>query len=340
MKILFLGGTGIISTACAQLALARGFHVTLLNRARRPALPGTHQITADISDPAATATALGKKNWDAVVDFIAFTPAEIEQRLALFRGRTTQYIFISSASAYQKPLGHWLITESTPLANPFWDYSRDKIAGEERLLRALREEGFPVTVVRPSLTYGDTVVPLAVNSWLKSYTAVDRMRRGQPVIVPGDGLSLWTITHNSDFAKGLIGLLGRQDVVGHAFQITSDEVLTWNQMYQFTAAAAGVPAPRLVHIASDYITACIPADTGTLLGDKSHSAVFDNTKIKRFVPDFVCTTRFREGIGRTIAWFDADPARQQIDTEAGAAWDKLIAGYERGLAATKREFGQ
>jgi len=339
MKILSLGGTGIISTACAQLALARGFHVTLLNRARRPALPGTHQITADISDPAATATALGKKNWDAVVDFIAFTPAEIEQRLALFRGRTTQYIFISSASAYQKPLGHWLITESTPLANPFWDYSRDKIAGEERLLRALREEGFPVTVVRPSLTYGDTVVPLAVNSWLKSYTAVDRMRRGQPVIVPGDGLSLWTITHNSDFAKGLIGLLGRQDVVGHAFQITSDEVLTWNQMYQFTAAAAGV-APRLVHIASDYITACIPADTGTLLGDKSHSAVFDNTKIKRFVPDFVCTTRFREGIGRTIAWFDADPARQQIDTEAGAAWDKLIAGYERGLAATKREFGQ
>jgi nucleoside-diphosphate-sugar epimerase len=340
MKILFLGGTGIISTACAQLALARGFHVTLLNRARRPALPGTHQITADISDPAATATAQGKKNWDAVVDFIAFTPAEIEQRLALFRGRTTQYIFISSASAYQKPLGHWLITESTPLANPFWDYSRDKIAGEERLLRALREEGFPVTVVRPSLTYGDTVVPLAVNSWLKSYTAVDRMRRGQPVIVPGDGLSLWTITHNSDFAKGLIGLLGRQDAIGHAFQITSDEVLTWNQMYQFTAEAAGAPAPRLVHIASDYITACIPADTGTLLGDKSHSAVFDNTKIKRFVPDFVCTTRFREGIARTIAWFDADPARQQIDTEAGAAWDKLIAGYERGLAATKREFEQ
>jgi nucleoside-diphosphate-sugar epimerase len=340
MKMLFLGGTGIISTACAQLAVARGFHVTLLNRARRPVLPGTHQITADIADPAATATALGKQNWDAVVDFIAFTPAEIEQRLALFRDRTAQYIFISSASAYQKPLGHWLITESTPLANPFWDYSRNKIAGEERLLRALREEGFPVTVVRPSLTYGDTVVPLAVNSWLKSYTAVDRMRRGQPVIVPGDGLSLWTITHNSDFAKGLVGLLGRQDVIGHAFQITSDEVLTWNQMYQFTAAAAGVPAPRLVHIASDYITACIPADTGTLLGDKSHSAVFDNTKIKRFVPDFVCTTRFREGIARSIAWFDADPARQQIDTEAGAAWDKLIAGYERGLAATKSEFGQ
>src|SRR5271170_725823 len=253
MKILFLGGTGIISTACTQLAVARGFHVTLLNRARRPALPGTHQITADITDPTA---AMGGQNWDAVVDFIAFTPAEIEQRIALFRNRTAQYVFISSASAYQKPLGHYLITESTPLANPFWDYSRDKIAGEERLLRALREEGFPMTVVRPSLTYGDLVVPLAVNSWLKSYTAVDRMRRGQPVIVPGDGLSLWTITHNSDFAKGLVGLLGHTGSIGHAFHITSDEAPTWNQIYAMTAEAAGVPSPKLVHIASDFIAAC------------------------------------------------------------------------------------
>jgi nucleoside-diphosphate-sugar epimerase len=340
MKILFLGGTGFISTACTQLAVARGFDVTLLNRAHHAAIPGARQITANIADPAAVAAALGRQNWDAVVDFIAFTPAEIEQRIALFRGRTGQYVFISSASAYQKPLGHWLITESTPLANPFWDYSRDKIAGEERLLRALREESFPMTVVRPSLTYGDNVIPLAVNSWLKSYTAVDRMRRGLPVIVPGDGLSLWTITHNSDFAKGLLGLLGRQDVIGHVFQITSDEVLTWNQIYQFTAEAAGVPAPRLVHIASDYITACIPDDTGTLLGDKSHSAVFDNAKIKRFVPDFVCTTRFREGIARTLVWFDADPARREVEAEANANWDRLIAGYERGLAATRREFGR
>jgi nucleoside-diphosphate-sugar epimerase len=300
-------------------------------------LPGAHQITADIADPAATAAALGKQNWDAVVDFIAYTPAEIEQRIALFRGRTGQYVFISSASAYQKPLAHYLITESTPLVNPFWDYSRNKIAGEERLLR---EEEFPVVVVRPSLTYGDTVVPLAVNNWFKSYTAVDRMRQGKPVIVPGDGLSLWTITHNSDFAKGLVGLLGQQGAIGQAFQITSDEVLTWNQIYQFTAEAAGVPAPRLVHIASDFITACIPEDTGTLLGDKSHSAVFDNTKIKRFVSDFVCTTRYREGIARTIAWFDADPARRQIDEQASAAWDRLIAAYERGLEAARREFGQ
>jgi nucleoside-diphosphate-sugar epimerase len=336
MKILFLGGTGIISTACTQLAVARGFHVSLLNRSRRPALPGTHQITADIADPVAAA-ALGKQNWDAVVDFIAFTPAEIEQRMALFRGRTGQYVFISSASAYQKPLAHFLITESTPLANPFWDYSRNKAAGEERLLR---EEDFPATIVRPSLTYGDTVVPLAVNIWLKSYTAVDRMRRGRPVIVPGDGLSLWTITHNSDFAKGLVGLLGRQGAIGQAFQITSDEVLTWNQIYQLTAEAAGVPVPQLVHMASDFMTACIPEMTGTLLGDKSHSALFDNTKIKRFVPDFVCTTRYREGIARTIAWFDADPARRQMDEEAGAVWDRLIAAYERGREAARHEFGQ
>ena len=225
-----------------------------------------------------------------------------------------------------------------PLANPFWEYSRNKIAGEERLLRAFREEAFPATIVRPSLTYGDAVIPLAVNSWLKSYTAVNRMRQGQPVIVPGDGLTLWTITHNSDFAKGLVGLLGRRETLGHAFQITSDEALTWNQIYQSTAEAAGVPAPRLVHVASDFMIACIPEMTGTLIGDKSHSAVFDNTKIKRFVPDFVCTTRFREGIARTIACFDADPARRQIDHEANAAWDKLIAVYERGLTAARQEF--
>jgi nucleoside-diphosphate-sugar epimerase len=339
MKILFLGGTGTISTACTQLAVARKLDLTVMNRARRPALPGARQITADLADPAATAAALGRENWDVVVDFVAFTPAEVEQRLALFRGRTGQYIFISSASAYQKPLGHYLITESTPLVNPFWDYSRNKIACEERLLRALREEAFPATVVRPSLTYGDHSVPLAVNSWVKSYTAVDRMRQGRPLIVPGDGLTLWTITHNSDFAKALLGLLGRQDAIGHAFQITSDEVLTWNQIYQLTAEAAGVPAPQLVHIASDFITACLPEMTGALLGDKSHSAVFDNRKIKQFVPDFVCTTRFREGIARSIARFDAEPARKQVDAGANALWDKLIAAYERGLAAARREFG-
>ena len=296
-------------------------------------------MVADINDAAAVSAALAGKSWDAVVDFISFTPAEIEQRIALFQGRVAQFIFISSASAYQKPSCHWLLTESTPLVNPFWDYSRDKIACEERLNRALREEGFPATIVRPSFTYGNTVVPLTLNSWPKTYTAVDRLRRGKPVIIPGDGLTLWTMTHNSDFAKALVGLLGHEGAIGQSFHITSDEVLTWNQIYQDVAAAAGAPL-KAIHISSDFITACVPEVAGGLLGDKANCAVFDNTKIKRFVPDFVATTRFRDGIKRTIAWFDADRKRQEIDLEADAKWDKLIAVYERGLTAARQEFGR
>jgi nucleoside-diphosphate-sugar epimerase len=339
MNVLFIGGTGIISTACTELAVERGFNVTLLNRAKRPPIAGTRTITADISDPAAMAKATAGQAWDSVVDFIAFTPADVEARLALFRGKTAQFVFISSASAYQKPLTDQLITESTPLSNPLWDYSRNKIACEERLIRAYREEGFPATIIRPSLTYGSTIIPVAVNSWLKPYTAVDRMRRGLPVIIPGDGLTLWTITHNSDFAKGLVGLLGHTGSIGHAFHITSDEAPTWNQIYQMTAEAAGVASPKFVHIASDFIAACVPSMTGSLLGDKSHTAVFDNTKIKRFVPDYVATTRFRDGIRRSVEWFDADPARKVLDPEAAAEWDKLIGAYDRGLAAAVRDFG-
>lgn len=340
MKILFIGGTGIISTACTELALARGLDLTVLNRGQRHAASAARQLTVDINDPPAAAAALGDRQWDAVVDFISFASAEIEQRIALFRGRTKQFIFISSASVYQKPPTHYLITESTPLANPFWDYSRNKIACEDRLQRALREEGFPMTIVRPSFTYGDTIVPLAMNSWPNTFTAVDRMRRGKPVIIPGDGLTLWTMTHNSDFARALIGLLGHQSALGHAFHITSDEVLTWNQIFETVAEAAGVANPKFVHIASDFIRACLPATTEGLLGDKSNCAVFDNTKIKRFVPDFVATTRFRDGIKRTLAWFDAEPARQVIDQEASAAQDRLISAYERGLTAARAEFGQ
>ena len=339
MKILFIGGTGTISAACSRLALERGFDLTLLNRGRQPVWPGARQIIADISDPAATAATLGNEHWDVVVDYIAYTPAEIEQRLALFRGRTAQFIFISSASAYQKPPGHFPITESTPLVNPFWDYSRNKIAGEERLLRALREENFPVTIIRPSWTYDERRITVPVNS-KKSFTLVDRLRRGLPVIVPGDGTSLWAMTHNTDFAKGLVGLLGHQGAIGQAFHITSDEVMTWNQHYEAVAAAAGVAKPKLVHIASDFITACLPEFSGGLHGDKAHSAVFDNTKIKRFVPDFVATTRFRDGMARCVEWFEADPARQEIDATANAAWDRLIAAYERGLEAARRELGR
>lgn len=337
MRILFIGGTGIISTACARLALARGFDLTLLNRGRRGGIHGAKTILADVSDAADVARALPDETWDSVVDFISFTPADIEARLALLRGRTRQYIFISSASVYQRPLTHYLVTESTPLANPFWPYSRDKIACEERLMRALRDEDFPAVIVRPSYTYDERVIPVAVNSWERPYTVVDRLRRGVPVIVPGDGTSLWTNTHNADFAKGLVGLIGHQSATGHAFHITSDEVLSWNQIYQAVAEAAGVPRPNLVHVASDFLTACFPEKTGGLHGDKSTSVVFDNTKIKRFVPGFVATTRFRDGIEASIAWYDADPARRSVDEELDRKWDRLVAAYGRALDAAKRD---
>jgi nucleoside-diphosphate-sugar epimerase len=340
MKVLFVGGTGLISSACTRLAVERGVELFLLNRGSDPdRARGATSLVADLRDEAGTTRALAGHRFDVVVDWIAYTPDDIERDLRLFRGRTDQFVFISSASAYLKPLGDWLIREDTPLANPFWDYSRNKIACEERLMRAYREDGFRVTIVRPSLTYGDTQVPLCMNSWALPYTAIARMRLGKPLIVPGDGTSLWTITHNSDFAVGLVGLLGRRGAIGHAFNIMSDEVLTWDEIYRQTAAAAGVEA-RIVHIASDFIAACMPEMTGTLVGDKAGSAVFDTTKIKRFVPDFRAVTPYAEGIRRTIAWFDADPARQQVDAEMDARWDRLIAAYEQGLANAVAAFAE
>ena len=271
------------------------------------------------------------------MDCIAFTPDQIERDIRLFQGRTNQFVFISSASAYQKPVGHYRITESTPLANPYWQYSRDKIACEERLLRAYRDESFPITIVRPSHTYGETQVVLAVNSWQRSYTAIDRMRHGKKIIVPGDGTSLWVVTHNSDFAVGLVGLLGHAQAIGHALHITSDEVLTWNQITALSAKAAGVDA-QIIHIPSDFVGACIPDEVGGLTGDKAASVVFDNTKIKRFVPAYSARTPFAEGIRRTLAWFDADPRRQMIDDAANQTWDRLIAAYEAGLQLASRQF--
>jgi nucleoside-diphosphate-sugar epimerase len=337
MKVLFIGGTGNISLAVTQLAAARGIELTLLRRGQRTAdLPeGVNTITADINDEAAVAKTLGDRHFDAVVDWIAFTPAQIERDIRLFRGRTHQFVFISSASAYQRPVGHYLITESTPLTNPYWQYSRDKIACEERLMLAYRDEGFPITIVRPSLTYGNTQIVLAVNSWQKSFTAVDRMRKGKKVIVPGDGSSLWCVTHNSDFAKGFVGLLGHRQAIGHAFHITSDEVMTWDQFYRITAQAAGVEA-QIVHIASDFLGACNSDEIGSLTGDKASSVVFDNSKIKRFVPDYCATVPFARGIQKTIDWFDADSTRRVIDDEANATWDKIIDAYESGLAEAQR----
>jgi nucleoside-diphosphate-sugar epimerase len=338
MKILFIGGTGIISTACTALAATRGFALTLLSRGQHQSQlpPGVKTLTSDINDPSLPEK-IERESFDAVVDWIAFTPADIERNLKLFRGRTRQFVFISSASAYQKPQAHYLITESTPLANPYWDYSRNKIACEERLMRAYQEEGFPVTIVRPSLTYGESLIPLVLNSWQQSYTAADRMIRGKKMIVPGDGSSLWVVTHNTDFAKGLIGLLGQSQAIGHAFHITSDEVLTWDQLFRIVGAAVGVE-PQLVHIPSDFIAACLPEKTGTLLGDKSVSVVFDNSKIKQFVPGYCATTSFAEGIRESIAWFNADPARKQIDGPVNATMDKLIAAYEKGISEAIRSF--
>jgi nucleoside-diphosphate-sugar epimerase len=338
MKILFIGGTGIISTASTALAAERGLEVTLLSRGQHAAqLPsGVKTLIADVNDPLIVQKLEGE-SYDAVVDWIAFTPADIERDLKLFRGRTKQFVFISSTSAYQKPQTYYLMTESTPLANPHWDYARNKIACEERLMQAYREEGFPITIVRPSLTYGETLVPLVLNSWQKSYTAVDRMIRGQKLVVPGDGTSLWVVTHNTDFAKGLAGLLGNSQAIGHSFHITSDEVLTWDQLFRIVGSAVGVE-PQLVHIPSDFIYSCLPEKKGTLIGDKSVSVVFDNSKIKRFVPGYMATTGFAEGVRRSLAWFNADSSRKQIDEPVNTYQDKLIAAYEKGMNEAVRSF--
>jgi len=338
MKILFIGGTGIISTACAEMAIERGLDLTLLNRAQRKHIPGSKQIVADMADVSAVAGALGDRSWDVVVDFISFHPDDLKKRVDLLQGKVGQFIFISSASAYQKPVINYLVTESTPLVNPFWDYSRDKIACEEYLIGELRENGFPATIVRPSFTYGETVIPVSFNSWERPYTVIDRMRKGLPVIIPGDGTSLWQLTHNMDFALGLLGLLGHQGSIGHAFHITSDEVLHWNQIYQATAEAAGVANLNAVHIASDFIVACLPDRLGGLHGDKSESVVLDNSKIKRFVPDFVATRRYRDGIKRSIAWYDADPTRRLVDEATNTAMDKLAAVYQKGMHAAMQAF--
>jgi len=339
MKILFLGGSGVISRAVTAQTLAAGHDLWLLNRGQHRPVAGARTITADLTDVAGVRAALAGHTWDVVVQWIAFGPEDIRRDVELFRDRTRQYVFISSASIYQKPsLPPYLLTESTPRVNPHWEYARKKIAAELELEAAHRAHGFPYTIVRPSLTYGDDQIPLVLNAWQQPWTAIDRMRRGAPVIIPGDGTSLWTITHNTDFAAGLLGLFGHPQAIGEAFHITSDEALTWNRIFALTAAAAGVAAPRFVHIASDFIIACVPAVEGTLLGDKSVSAVFDNAKLKRLVPGFAARTDFATGIRRTLAWFEADPARQTVDAEMNRRWDKLVVAYERGLAQAQADF--
>ena len=325
MKALFIGGTGNISSACVELALARGIEVTLLNRGTsgRPVPNGAQVVNGDIRDPQSVRAALGSRSFDVVAEFVAFTPEHIETDLELFRGRTGQYIFISSASAYQTPPAILPVTESTVLDNPYWEYSRNKAACEERLVHAYREEKFPITIVRPSHTYSAPYVPVE-GGW----TTIDRMLRGEPVIVHGDGTSLWTLTHANDFAKGFVGLMGNAHAIGEAFHITSDEWLTWNQIHEILAAAAGVK-PTLVHVPSDLIAAYDKAWGESLLGDKTHSFILDNSKVKRLVPDFICTTPFSRGAEEIIAWHMADPARQQVDETFNALCDRILQAYAK-----------
>jgi nucleoside-diphosphate-sugar epimerase len=327
MKVLFIGGTGFISMAVSRQAIAKGLDLFLLNRGLRPpSVPGAHALTADIHKPEEVREALRGLQFDVVVDWIAYTPEDIERDLALFKGRVTQYIFISSASAYQKPPAHYLITEATPLHNPYWDYSRHKIACEERLVRAYREEGFPVTIVRPSLTY-DRNFPIAIGGW-GCYTLADRLKKGRPIIVHGDGSSLWVVTHAEDFGRGFLGLLGNGQALGQAFHITSDEVLTWDQIYRTIADGLGLEA-NIVHIPSDFIARAAPRLEGTLLGDKTWSAVFDNRKIKRFVPGFQSDIPFHEGIRRTLTWFDADESRRRVEEAVNEEMDHILRTYGR-----------
>ena len=323
-SVLFIGGTGVISSACSALAVERGMEVFLLNRgttASRSAPEGSVQLTGDANDLESIRAAVGDREFDVVADFLAFTPSDVQSRLTALSGRMGQYVFISSASAYQTPPARLPVMESTPLRNPYWQYSRDKIACEELLTQAYRAEGLPATIVRPSHTYDKTLLPFD-GGW----TVIDRMRRGAEVVVHGDGTSLWTLTHHTDFAWAFVGLFGHPAAIGDTFHITSDEWLSWNQIFELAAAAAGVE-PRLVHVPSEAIAAVDPEWGAGLLGDKAHSMIFDNTKVRRLVPDFVARVPFHEGVDEILDWYDGDPDRQRVDEALDATMDRLVDAY-------------
>jgi nucleoside-diphosphate-sugar epimerase len=324
LRVLFIGGSGTISSACSSLAVERGIELYVLNRGRSVERPLPEQATVlqgDVRDPQSVGKALDGLDFDAVVDWVAFTPEHVQADIELFRGRTRQYVFISSASAYQTPPARVPVLESTPLANPFWQYSRDKIACEDLLMAAYRSGGFPVTIVRPSHTYDRTSVPFD-GGW----TVLGRMRQGKEIVVHGDGTSLWTLTHHTDFARGFVPLLGHPRTIGDAFHVTSDDVLTWNQIAESLAAAAGVEA-RLVHVPSDAIAAADPEWGAGLLGDKAHSMVFDNAKLRSVVPDYLATVPFEQGAREIVAWYDQDPSRQRVDPRFDTLMDRLVETY-------------
>jgi len=332
MKVLFMGGTGNISSACVELALTKGYEVTLFNRGNRePSFSQPVQIIQGDRNNLPDLQRAAAGHFDVVADFVGYTPDQVAKDVEAFQGQVGQYIYISSASAYQKPLNHYVVTESTPLCNPFWQYSRNKIACEDLLTQAYREDDFPMTIVRPSYTYGETWVPCGLGG--QGYTVPARMRRGAPVISHGDGQSMWVMTSNLDFAVGFVGLFGNALARGEDFHITSDEVLTWDQIYQTIARAAGCEV-ELVHISSDFIGTVYPDWLDGLRGDKACSVAFDNSKIKRVVPDFAAKVKvsFAQGMARSMAWYDADPTRQVIDKKTDVMLDRLIAAWRKAAA--------
>ena len=327
LTVLFIGGSGTISSASTRLAVERGIDLHVLNRGAsttRPLPDGVTVHRADVRDPGSMREALAGLEFDAVVDWVAFTPDHVRADIELFTGRTGQYVFISSASAYQTPPARVPVVESTPLRNPYWQYSRDKIACEDVLVEAYREQAFPMTIVRPSHTYDKTLIPLD-GGW----TAVQRMRDGKEVVVHGDGTSLWTLTHHADFAKGFVPLLGHPRTIGDAFHITSDDAPTWDQITRALASAAGVEA-RIVHVPSDVIATADPAWGAGLLGDKAHSMIFDNSKLRTVVPDFRATIPFEQGAREIIDWYDGDPARRQVDPRLDTLMDDLVQRFRVG----------
>lgn len=326
MRVLFIGGTGIISSACSELAIERGIELYLLCRGRspRPLPKGAKVLSGDIRDASSARSALGNLQFDAVADFISFVPEHIQADIELFSGRTKQFLFISSASAYKKPVDNWPLTESTPLHNPHWQYSRNKIACEELLIKAYREQGFPATIVRPSHTYDKTLLPF--DPYQSGYTVLRRMQEGKPVVVHGDGTSLWVLTHHKDFAKGFVGLLGNPKAVGETFHITSDEVLTWNEIFRAIGRASGVE-PKLVHVPSEVIAREHPDWGAGLLGDKTHSVIFDNTKIKRFVPGFECTIPFARGAEEIVRFYAEHPSFEPVNPSVDQLIERLVARF-------------
>lgn len=330
-KALFIGGTGTISTAITRsLAVNPEWQLFLINRGNRSDVvpENVTVIKADVNDEADVAAKIGDMQFDTVCDFIGFVPEQVERDYRLFRGRTRQYMYISSASAYQKPASGYIMTEGTTLANPYWDYSRNKIACEEFLMHKFREENFPVTIIRPSHTYDDRSVPLGVHGDGGSWQVLKRMLDGKPVIIHGDGTSLWTVTHNTDFAKGFIGLMGNVHAIGGVFQITSDETLTWNQIYASVANALGVEL-KPYYVSSDFLASVSPWNLrGALIGDKAASVVFDNSRLKNAVPEFNATVHFDDGVRRTIANVLSHPEYQVEDREFDEWCDRVIEMLE------------